>query len=404
MNIGGLRQNSVNFIESKQQGERDWTILYFGAGNLYNKKDENRMRDYMTCLAKAGSDDKIAFVAELVRGSKGAEAQRILLKSPPGPNGYEDSSEVLENLGFTDTTAYRTLGDFIAWGMEKFPAKHYMVIANGHGNGFRGAFRDDRQSANMSIPKIEKAFKLAKEKTGKCVDVLALNSCLMGNAETAYAVRDSVNYIVASEETISMKNWNYEELGASLKKESDGDGLTIEEALTALVECQQNEYLHTTSVIDCSKLSDFGMRLKSFADRLIYTDTPVSVIKESIGNAQHYKMTRPEDEDEPEAQMRDIVSIAEEIKNNDSVNDEELKKSADEIIEFIRNELVIYEEHDEAGRFDRSNGLSIYAPVNGADDYEKIYRSFSIAKDTNWDKVIKKYGCFNPNYKKSKTT
>ncbi len=84
-------------------------------------------------MKKIGSTKEVAIVAQFCRGVKTRPTKRYHFRKDHrnGPL----ANTVVEDLGETDTSDPKMLENFIRWGAEKFPAKHYMVVIWGHGNG-----------------------------------------------------------------------------------------------------------------------------------------------------------------------------------------------------------------------------------------------------------------------------
>jgi hypothetical protein len=362
---------------------RQWTIMAYLCGNGdLEQESEQKLAD----LEKVGSDDTIAFVAQIGRMSKLSENERLYINNPSGSSGK--GSTVVEELGKTNMASPETLTDFITWGMEKYPAENYAVVLFGHGAGFEGAMHDDLFYDSLEINELEKALNDAAEQSGKKIDVFGMNSCLMSGAETVYASKDAVKYFLSSQEVAEAGNWNYEKMAEGLKRETNGDGLTTDEAFEIMIESHDENTLMTASVIDCSKIDDLAEKMGAFAEKLVNTDTDKKIIQETFRKAQSYSTPQYA----PKDQLRDIVSLTECINKNNEIDDEELKKTARSLGDFVKDEVVILNKFREGIGLDDSHGLSVYAPADEADFHLFGYKKISFVKDTGWDKVIKKYG------------
>ena len=375
---------------------KEWTVLCYFNGNCDLESD---IKGSMKALEKVGSDDKINFVAQMARGSDGGKAERVLLKKPSWM-GLKNNSEVMGELGKTNMAHPQSLKDFVSWGMKEFPAKHYIVIMSGHGMGFIGSMPDDNSSDIMVTPELKSALDAATKESGKKIDILGFDSCLMANAETAYAVKDSADFMVGSEEVLFSGNWDYSEFGSKMKEEANGDGLTVAETLEAMMKSQHNYKLLTTSIIDCRDMPGFASRLKDFSEKLLNTDTPERNIRHAFSKAQHYCQPRVLSQaangdvgTKPMDQMRDVVSVAMEIISSDYIGDTDLKQSALEMAKFVKDQVIVFEMHRKGMDLSQSSGMSIYAPKSEAGDYAKFYENkISLGKDTGWGKVVKKFG------------
>lgn len=99
--------------------------------------------------------------------------------------------------------AEETLANFIDWSKTNYPAQKYMVVLFDHGMGIMnhhppnniGGVCYDNSSDYLTPLEIKNAL------TGKGIDILGMDACLMGSSEIMYTVRDVVDYYVASENT-----------------------------------------------------------------------------------------------------------------------------------------------------------------------------------------------------------
>jgi len=92
------------------------------------------------------------------------------------------NSELIAEHGRVDMSSPKTLRDFLVDAVKKFPADHVALILNDHGGGFTGAMSDESDGNFMSVPQIKQALAEAEAVTGKKLDILGFDACLM--AET----------------------------------------------------------------------------------------------------------------------------------------------------------------------------------------------------------------------------
>ncbi len=112
------------------------------------------------------------------------------------------SSEVLDSLGRKDMSDPQTLRDFIQYGVDHYPADHYLLILNDHGGGWKGACLDqvNGDSAMMSLPELSSAL------LGYSFDIILFNAPSMSMLEVAYQLKNRADYLVASQYSLSMNN------------------------------------------------------------------------------------------------------------------------------------------------------------------------------------------------------
>ena len=100
------------------------------------------------------------------------------------------------NTGCVNIASGETIGDFLTYGVQKYPADRYIVIFFSHGGGTIKGF-----GAGTTISEMQKAFNMAKTATNAEFDIIGFAACLMGTAEWMHYLADYGKYYVASEET-----------------------------------------------------------------------------------------------------------------------------------------------------------------------------------------------------------
>jgi hypothetical protein len=245
-------------------------------------------------------------------------------------------------------------------------------------------------------------MKSVKEKTGKVIDILGMDTCLTACAENAYAVKGTVKYLVASEDVSHTTDWNYKRLAETMKTKTNNNALEPEGVLEIIESFKAENLLsslfYTMSVIDCSYLSEFAEKLKSFSEQLLKTKVDAKLIKNSFKKAQLFDNSnvpiKDKDKKINKRQLRDLDSLAKEIYNNNDIIDKDLKRTASELINLIdpnNKKAILFETHNKT-KYDDANGLSIYAPEQGSIRNIDFYSTVSLAKETGWLEVVKKYG------------
>ena len=97
------------------------------------------------------------------------------------------------------------LTEFLEWGITNYPAKHYMLIVWGHGQGwgssgssFGGIFQNET-GAKMDIVSLKEVLKdITQRVLKKPFDLYASDSCLMQQVEVAYEIAPYTRFIVGS--------------------------------------------------------------------------------------------------------------------------------------------------------------------------------------------------------------
>ena len=103
---------------------------------------------------------------------------------------------VLENANMCER---QTLEDFLVYARENITADRYVLIFWDHGEGTLGGFGMDELNGNASLSIAD--VKTALAAFGQKFDLIVFDACLMGTAECAYALSDTAEYLIASEDT-----------------------------------------------------------------------------------------------------------------------------------------------------------------------------------------------------------
>ena len=197
--------------------EREWTfLLYLNGHNSLSTYGDLNLKD----MEKSGSTDKINMVVEW--GSESTPTtKRMLIQKSKDPTKV--TSPVVMKLEKHDMGDYKNLVDFVKWGAENYPAKHYFVAVWNHGAGWH--FQDMKANGQMHINDIsydddsgnhitteQLGLALGEIKTilGRNIDIYGSDACLMQMLEVAGEMKDSVSYVVGSEETEPGEGWPYE--------------------------------------------------------------------------------------------------------------------------------------------------------------------------------------------------
>lgn len=130
---------------------------------------------------------------------------------------------LLETYDYQDFASQATLESFLNYCIDKYPAEHMMVELWNHGGGplkgaefsyVAGATKSTDDGDYMPMNNIAAALSNCSANYGKKFDLICFDACLMNNAEVAYALKDSGEYLVASEEPLPGSGLNYYWLNA----------------------------------------------------------------------------------------------------------------------------------------------------------------------------------------------
>jgi Clostripain family len=136
----------------------------------------------------------------------------------------EQAPELLESVE-------ETLKRFVAKAITEHPAKNYMLVLSGHGSGAVGDFlTGNSRFFGLSIPGLRQALAAIRKEfpdetfpvSGrKTIDILGMDSCLMGMSEVAYEVREYVHFLVGAEGFEPNTGWPYDRIINLVKDNSN---------------------------------------------------------------------------------------------------------------------------------------------------------------------------------------
>jgi hypothetical protein len=198
----------------------EWTIMVFS--NAKNDLERFLLSD-INEMELIGSTDKVNIVVEVGRMSgydssdgNWTGVRRYLIQKDSDMTKM--GSKLVQEMGMTDMGDYKNLAAFGKWAKAAYPAKKYMLIVSNHGSGWekgvqrsvvenKGISYDEQSGNHINTPQLGQAL---REIGG--LDLFSTDACLMQMAEVVYELKDSVTYIVGSEETEPGDGYTYNDM------------------------------------------------------------------------------------------------------------------------------------------------------------------------------------------------
>lgn len=359
--------------------------------------------------------------AEAIEGEK-AEASVIDFKGCKTFYVTKDNvadkvtSPVVSEQGLNvDTSSAKTLTEFVVNTMKKFPSDHVALILNDHGGGWTGAMSDETNGNLMSVPDIRVALEEAEKITGKKIDILGFDACLMADVQAAYEFKDNAKILLASEESEAGPGWTYNEMldpkkpsGAAQKHESMAEALGMlqksmekkidvspEEFAKLVVKVNENHQgdICTFSATDLEKMGPLAGSIDEFAKTVLDTNEGEAVKKAILG-AENYGSGWS-----PYGDMHDLYQVADNVEN--SVSDPKVKAAAQGIKKAFNEAVIANEVSSE--QHPNSKGLHIYAKMD-KEGLEPAYKDLKFAKEIpSWVNAVEKLGLIEVPGEREKT-
>jgi hypothetical protein len=366
----------------------EWTIMVFGNGK--NDLEPYLLKD-MNEMEKIGSTDKVNIVVEAGRIDgydtsdgdwKGVRRYRMTKDADTN----KVSSKMLADLGQVDMGDYKSVVDFAKWAKTAYPAKKYMLIFWNHGAGWtksgarpitRGISYDEQSGNHINTPQMG----LIMKALGK-TDVVGTDACLMQMAEVDYEIKDSVEYIVASEETEPGDGYTYDLfLGPVVAKPT----MTAMEVGKAAVDGYGNHYDsidqgYTQSLVKASAVNQL-MPLTDAFGAAIMAAGEKALAKSARDGAVNFAMD----------ENRDLYDFARLVVEGTKNADVKVKGQA--LMNFITGSLVMHNRNrdDKGGywsgpkAYTLAKGIAAYFPNAALGDG---YADLAWAKASKWDEFV----------------
>ncbi len=360
---------------SGQPGAKDWTLM------IYMDADNNLEAVGLLCLdllEDVGSNEKVNIIVLLDTLSGGSD---ILYVESDSSMVISDDYDLPEEV---DMSNPNTLQMFIRICVTDFKADNYALVIWNHGGGWLGICQDDTTWDETDIydlidmNDLRSAFSGALEGTGVIIDVVFFEACNMAMAEVAYQLRDYVDYMVASEETIFIR-YPLDDIARRLAAPNPITSLELalyiadDFADWFTVNHGYSEW--TISVFDMHFIYDLKVSVSAFAvEMLCSLDEYVNSIQGDMCQVEQYEYPC----------NIDLKAFADCIASDDMIDDTGIKGAASIISNVI--DVGVLSSYCCAATVG-SNGLAIYLPstaTSGVHVMSARYASVPFAMDTGW--------------------
>ena len=386
---------------------KKWTVLVWIAGD--NNLDEFGLKD-IDEMKRVGSNDHMDIAVQFDRAGD-THTRRYHL--------HRDTSlddDLVEDVGETDTGDPAVATEFFTWGIRRFPSEHVLAVLWNHGSGIdeadvyarsgsrgiahrvvagpvkralfattveealgsRAIAYDDTSRDFLDNAELRKVLEDVKADTGRAIDVLGFDACLMSMIELAYELRDVADYSVGSEQTEPGNGWPYDRVLGPLAERPD----TTPRELAAVTVQQYVESYQgggeavTLAAFDLSRADAVKDAVDGLAGALIdalRTPDGVAAISSAVRHAQRFE-------------MRDFADLGDFCARLDGV-DGGVADAAQRVQDALNGGqgLVVQSGYDGDG-VAGATGAAVYLPVVG--DVTVAYDKLAFASDTRWNQFL----------------
>lgn len=260
-----------------------WTFMVY-IDSDDSSLEEQAISDFIE-MAAAGSNEDVNIVMQFDRSPEydtsygdWTDCRRFLITDGLTP---ADGNELM-NLGEANMGDPATLVDFAEWAASNYPAEKYALIISSHGKGWEGCCWDESSGNDkLDLRELGNALYDISQFTGRPLDIIGFDACLMGMTEVAYEVRDYASIMVASEHAEPSSGWPYDAILSKLVETPDMDAVFL---ATVIVDNYYSSHApkgYTMAAINLNEIDPLVESLNNLAQAMVVRDsTDESVIKE----------------------------------------------------------------------------------------------------------------------------
>ena len=392
---------TLSLPQSPPQQPKEWTVL------IYSVSDNNLypfMQSDLNEAEKVLPTPEMDIVAETSHQPRRGSVVRTQLQTNNTPFV---TSPTVKNLGKDyDMAKASSLADSIVWAMKEYPSKHFMLICSDHGAGWKGAHHSESKDSWMNLADLESGLKTAQEQTGRKIDVIGFDECLMASAEVAHQLQPYADFMVGSEETEGGAGWQYDALLGKNVSNSANRILTpkvlnyasmalrnretltprdMAKAVVTMAEGHQQD-LPTMAAIELSKMPSVTAAFDNFAGKVLESGLSPAEFAPVFQEVQRF------------ADFGDGLHLVELA--GQKFGGEIAEAAAG--VKAAMDQAIVISQHSDS--YPNAKGLNIEVerqqdqsrdiPRLDSDDRDRLsfdkYANTSFAKDTRWDEMLNK--------------
>jgi len=361
---------------------KDWTVLVYmeGRHRLAHSTDLA-----LNKLEKVGTTDKVNLVVQATQDPTWQELTLPNMQSLPtrryviskDDDAGKVTSPVVQEFPEQLKLTEETLADFVKWGMEKFPARHTMLVIKKQGAGFARISQGDDDFAPLSARELSSAL----QKAGKKLDVVAFDSSSMQQLEVAYQLRHGAEVMAGSQEDTKAAAYPYDALAERLNARAGQ--ATAREVGKMVVDVHRGQSsIHGAA--DLSRLGRLQETMKGFveavkaekvAPELLYTSmaSVIPMERKSLGLSFDF---------------RDLGTLLTDVNANESYP-QSVRDAAQEARISLDQSSVAQYASAARQELKSPTGLSTWMPWKGpSDKLHETYGQLDWARDSGWADLI----------------
>jgi hypothetical protein len=367
-------------------------------------------------MKKVGSTQEVNVIAQFDRAT-GHAAKRYFLRK-----GGKIAADAVATVGKVNTGDPKRLTEFIKWGVQTYPADHYVLVLWNHGQGWddtdiyaderrrrlrrlasgrirhaffhtpvrrmltsatrnvqaRAILLDDDAKDFLDNLEMKKVLADTKKLLKRKLDVLGMDACLMGMAEVGYQIRENAEFIVGSEQTEPLEGWPYSTILAELAKNPamaprDLSALVVDKYLASYKRDSV-----TQSACDLSKAELLATAVADLARTL-------QANLHDAGTRQGILAARAQVQSYEVADNIDLMDFCSLLAQ--AAPGTQIAQRCQDVVHAVESGYVLAQGHKGSDLKD-SHGVAIYFPTQAV---SPLYAGLDFSKKTGWDAFLKAY-------------
>ncbi len=201
------------------------TIMVYMVGSDLESGYGSASRDLVE-MEKAGADTANNNIVVYLGGARDWEYPGVSADENTMMRMEEDGFEVIDAGPRKNMGKASTLSGFINYCLENYDTDKYALILWDHGSGPVFGFGvDENYQDILSLQEMETALADSVGQSGKKLEWIGFDACLMSSLEIAYTFTPYADFLVASQETEPGWGWNYDFLASLSEPDMDGPRL-----------------------------------------------------------------------------------------------------------------------------------------------------------------------------------
>lgn len=343
--------------------DNTWTVFLYLCGSDLESEQGSATEDLAELVGAAGSD-QVQFVVQ----TGGAKSWNDNKMDPDRMQRFlvqDGSIQEVDSIAAQDMGESGTLADFLAWGVQNYPADHMGVILWNHGGGsISGVCFDERNDDDsLVLRELDDALAKTLPLMWKKLDFVGFDACLMGTLETANVLASYADYLYGSEEMEPGTGWEYSSIMEHLAKHPKAGGAklgrAIADAYVGSIEEEEDRDIATFSVVDLAKIDPLLQAFHRFSEELYEAteDAPtLATVARAMGEVDNYGGNNRAEGYTNMVDLGGLVTAA-----------KDATPSANEVLKAL-DAAVLY--HVEGASHSAARGLSVYYPLQVEDAQE----------------------------------